>query len=247
MKRAFDRLNLRPFERRLVVGVGAAVFLVLNLVFVWPHFGDRSRALADLRKARGVLEKFEQKIAQKPALLAKVKALEAEAEPVPPEDQAIQFLRAIQTQASKSGVNITGTSRQTARTNQFFIEQSQTLSIISDEPQLVDFLYHLGTGGSMIRVRGLSLAPDAPRQRLAGSVTLVASYQKTPPKPAPKPTPAPPAATASATTPPAKSPAAATPVPSAGQPAPAASGAEGTASRSARRPDRSNQPTAKRP
>ena len=39
-----DRLNLRPFEKRLVVGVGAVLFVVLNAWFVFPHFSDLSQA-----------------------------------------------------------------------------------------------------------------------------------------------------------------------------------------------------------
>ena len=38
-----DRLNLRPFEKRLVVGVGAVLFVVLNAWFVFPHFSDLAR------------------------------------------------------------------------------------------------------------------------------------------------------------------------------------------------------------
>ena len=65
------------------------------------------------------------------------------------------------------------------------------LTIQSSEAQLVDFLYKLGDGNSLIRVRALSLRPDAPRQALAGSLTLIASYQKKPSaRPAPAPAPA---------------------------------------------------------
>ena len=50
----------------------------------------------------------------------------------------------------------------------------------SGEKPLVDFLYNLGSGNSLIRVRGLSLRPDPPRQLLAANITLIASYQKKP-------------------------------------------------------------------
>jgi len=184
MKSAFDRLNLRPFERRLVVGVGTVVFIVLNLLFVWPHFKDRGRALDGLETARTLQAKFGKEIDEMPDFQRKVRALESEAEPVPPEDQGLQFLRTIQTQATQSGVTITGTSRETIRTNsQFFVERSQTVNLIAGEEQLVDFLYRIGAAGSMVRARALSLRPDAPRQHLSGTVTLVASFQKkSPPK-----------------------------------------------------------------
>jgi hypothetical protein len=45
----------------------------------------------------------------------------------------------------------------------------------------VDFLYKLGSGASMIRVRGLELQPDPPHQHLTANIGLVASYQKNPP------------------------------------------------------------------
>ena len=45
---------------------------------------------------------------------------------------------------------------------------------------MVDFLYKLGAGASMVRVRDLTLQPDQPRQRLTADIRLVASYQKNP-------------------------------------------------------------------
>ncbi len=38
MKKYFAQL--RPLERRLAVGVLVILFLVLNYVFIWPHFSD---------------------------------------------------------------------------------------------------------------------------------------------------------------------------------------------------------------
>ncbi len=189
MKSAFDRLNLRPSERRLVVGVGTVLFIVLNMVFVWPYFSERSKALDDVEAARSLLAKFQKEIAQKPDLEKKIRTIEASADPVPEEDQGTEFELAITRQASQSGVNITGSSRMTTRTNQFFLERSKTVTFISEEQQLVDFLYNLGSGASLTRVRDLSLRPDAPKQRLTGNVKIVASYQKKmPAKPAPAPT-----------------------------------------------------------
>jgi len=55
----------------------------------------------------------------------------------------------------------------------------------------VDFLYNLGAGDSLVRVRNLSIRPDQNRQQLAASITLIASYQKNPKlTPAPAATPA---------------------------------------------------------
>ena len=38
MQSFFDSLS--SSERRLVVGVGFIIFLILNMVFVWPRFKD---------------------------------------------------------------------------------------------------------------------------------------------------------------------------------------------------------------
>src|SRR2546423_7236583 len=145
--------NLRPFEKRMVVGVAAMLFVVLNFWFVVPHFSDWGRAQARKGKARFTLEKFEAEINQMPTYTRMVKELESEGAAVPPEDAAISFSTTIQEQQQKSGVNIIRTGRQTTRTNQFFLEQTQPISIQSKEPQLVDFLYNLGSSNSLIRVR----------------------------------------------------------------------------------------------
>ena len=67
------------------------------------------------------------------------------------------------------------------KTNQFFEEQSGTANVIAEEKALVDFLYNLGVGGSLIRVRSMNLSPDPQQQRLQGDITVVASYAKKPP------------------------------------------------------------------
>jgi type II secretory pathway component PulM len=172
--------NLRPFEKRMVVGVAAVLFVVLNFWFVVPHFSDWSRAQYRKGKARFTLEKFEAEIAQVPAYTRMVKELEGEGAAVPAEDAAIHFSTTIQEQQQKSGVNIIRTGRQTTRTNQFFLEQTQPISVQSKEPQLVDFLYNLGSSNSLIRVRAITLRPDQPRHELSAEITLVASFQKNP-------------------------------------------------------------------
>ena len=176
MNKYLSRLN--PLERRFVVGVTVVVFIVLNFMFVWPHFGDRLMYQSRLDRAQDTLKKFDDKIAQMKSIEAQVKALENEGASVPEEDQAINFLRTIQSQASLSGVNIINNNHQPSRTNQFFIEQTQSVSIQATERSLVTFLYNLGEGNSMIRVRGLTLRPDPPHFQLVANVTLVASYQK---------------------------------------------------------------------
>jgi Tfp pilus assembly protein PilO len=182
MKNPLDRLNLRPFEKRLVVGVAAVLFVVLNAWFVFPHFSDLADAQKERAEALDKLGRWQVEINQEPGYRKQIRELESEGQAVPAEDQQNQFSRAIQMQQAQSGVNITSTSKQVVRTNQFFLELTEQVSVESGEAQLVDFLYNLGSGSSLIRVRDLALHPNPPRQALSGNVKLVASYQKNPPK-----------------------------------------------------------------
>jgi len=179
MKKYFAQL--RPLERRLVVGVAVVLVLVLNAVFIWPRFKDWGNLQTRLTKAQSELARNQAAVAKIPALRAEVKKFESEGEFVALEDQSVNFMRTIQSQSSASGVAIANTSRQLTRTNDvFFIEQVQNINVTATEEQLVDFLYKLGSGASMIRVRDLELQPDPARQRLSANIRLVASYQKNP-------------------------------------------------------------------
>jgi len=173
--------QLRPLERRLVVGVAVVLFIVLNWAFVWPHFSDWGNYRNRLDTARLKLKTYQAAVAQKPELQNQVKKFENEGEFVALEDQGVNFLHAIQQQSSLSGVALQNASRPATKTNDvFFVEQVQNINVLATEDQLVDFLYKLGSGSSMIRVRDLTLQPDTPHQRLSADIRLVASYQKNP-------------------------------------------------------------------
>ncbi len=183
MKKYFSQL--RPLERRLAVGGVVALIVVLNWWFVWPHFSDWGRLKYRLKTANDTLKLYQATVAQIPDYQTKVKTFESQGEFVAPEDQAINFTRAIQSQSTASGVGIVNTSRQLTRTNDaFFVEQIQNINVTATDDQLVDFLYKLGSGVSMIRVRDLELQPDAAHQHLTANIKLVASYQKNPAAPA---------------------------------------------------------------
>ena len=184
MKKFFAQL--RPAERRLVIGVAVVLVIVLNWVFVWPHFSDWSQLTQRYEDGQRKLKLYQTAITQEPALKKQVGAFESEGEYVAQEDQVINFMRTIQTQASASGFGIEHmNTRAMMRTNQFFVEQVQNIQVHATEEQLVKFLYEIGSGASMIRVRDLTLQPDQARQKLAADIKLVASYQKNPKAAAP--------------------------------------------------------------
>lgn len=192
MKKYFAQL--RPLERRLAIGVLVILFLVLNYVFVWPHFSDWSRLQNRGADAQRKLKLYQTAIAQRPAYEAQAKKLESAGEFVALDDQSVNMMRAIQSQSAQSGVGIVNTSRQMTRTNDtFFVEQIQNINVLANDKQLVDFLYKLGSGASTIRVRDLELQPDAAKQNLTANIRLVASYQKSAPAAGQKAAPAAPA------------------------------------------------------
>jgi Tfp pilus assembly protein PilO len=176
MKKYFAQL--RPLERRLAVAVLVVLFLVLNYVFIWPHFSDWSRLRYNLADAQRKLALYRTTIAQSAPYAALVKKMEGAGGTVAPEDQAINFIRTIDSQSARSGVGIINTSRQMTRTNEFFVEVTESINVTAGDQQLVDFLYKLGSDASMIRVHDLELQPDPAHQRLNANIRLIASYQK---------------------------------------------------------------------
>jgi len=188
MKKYFAQL--RPLERRLAIGVLVVLLLVLNYVFIWPHFSDWGNLRRRGEDAQQKLKTYQTMVAQRPTYEALAKKLESSGDVVELQDQSVNLMRAIQTQSAQSGVSIVNISRQMTKTNDaFFVEQIQNISVLADDKQLVDFLYQLGNKASAIRVRDLELQPDAPKQHLNANIRLVASYQKSAPATGPKGTP----------------------------------------------------------
>ncbi len=176
MNAYLSRLN--PAERRFVIGVGLLFFVVINIFWVWPRFSDWGDLKRRIENARGTQSRYDALIQQRSKMQVEIDKLRGQGTYVPPEDQFTQFLREIQRLAAQHGVSFTGSSRPNTATNEFFLEQSQTISVTSAEKQLVDFLFALGSGDSLIRVKALSIRPDPTHQLLNSGITLVCSYQK---------------------------------------------------------------------
>ena len=104
MKKYFA--HLRPLERRLAVGAAVILILALNYVFVWPHFSEWGQLQRRENDARQKLKLYQSVITQTPDYQVQVKTLEGQGDYVPPEDQAINFMRTIQSQSAASGVTI---------------------------------------------------------------------------------------------------------------------------------------------
>jgi Tfp pilus assembly protein PilO len=178
MKKYFE--HLRPGERRLAVGVIVAVIVVLNYVYIWPHFGDWGKLDGQIQQDKQTLKLYQDTVAQTTTYQRLLKQFENEGSVVASDIQAVDFMRTVSEQSAHSGVSIASSLPSTTRTNDaFFVERAQNINVVATDDQLVNFLYDLANDSSMIRVRNLELQPDGPRQRLDANIQLVASYQKT--------------------------------------------------------------------
>src|SRR5439155_4400741 len=145
--------NLRPLEKRMVVGIAAMFFVILNAWFVFPHFSDWGLVQERMFKARKKLALYEAEIRQMPTIEVGIRKLQGgESQPIPLEDQAGHFADEMRQQATAAGVTITSFPRITSRTNDaFFWEQIASPGVVGKKQKVVDFLYNLGFGDSLIR------------------------------------------------------------------------------------------------
>ncbi len=188
MSSFWDKLNLRPQERRLVVLVAAFVFVVLNVWFIWPHFKDWKMIQIDYDKGSRELLAYQKEIARVPSYEVRLKELESEGPHVIPEEQDLDLVRTVQTLTLANNVTVQQSDPRpktsNTETNQFFEEKTQNMRVEAGNDELVNFLVSLASTNSLIRVQEMSLQPAPNGYRLSGNLTLVASYQKRPP---PKP------------------------------------------------------------
>ncbi len=202
--------QLRPQERRWVVGIAFVVFVMLNYLLIWPHFKDWKLNEIRMKKAEDKMAQFRPTVAHLREYQSGINHLLQTGDPVPKEDQAQQLDFFYRSRANENNVSIISNNRMRGSSDDFFSEQEVLLNTLSKESDLVNFLYSLGSSNSMVRVRAMSLRPDVPHHLLSANITIVASYVKTqtntparPAAPAARP-PTAPSATA-------KPPAAATP------------------------------------
>ncbi len=198
MNSFLEQLNLTPQERRIVVAIVVVVFVVLNLLLVFPHFKDLKAVQTELDDTRTNILKWNKAIALDcdpgsngyKVILTQLERQQGGGIV----NQQIQLQRTVSDQAFKTGVSVSEirpVNSASANTNSFYDEQSVKISFACQEAQLVNFLYNMGNDPAMIRVQELSLRPaDANRYRLIGDAILTANYAKQPATNAPKTAPA---------------------------------------------------------
>ena len=195
MSSALDRLNLRPQERRLVIGVGIFVFLLVNYFLVWPRFDDLKTHKSAMERSRRKLREYQAEVDKMPDYKTKLAKLEEGNPMVESAEQALLLIRRVQEQAARSGVTLASqrpVPKVNIKANDFFDEEGLAIVFTAGDKELVEFLVTLSGDNSMIRVRDMDLQPDPSRTQLTCKLTLFASYPKaaarsaTPVKPAAK-------------------------------------------------------------
>lgn len=189
MKEFFNKLT--PAERRLVVFVGIGVFVVINIWFIIPMFGQYGELEAKRQKALKQVSDFQAEIKKKPLYEGRIRELSKQGSEVATEEAALRLSQEINSQAALSGVTLPSISPVSrgpsagGKTNAFFEEASVGVTFNTGEKELLDFLYRLADKDLLIRAKSMLVQPDVPaRMRLQGNLTLVKSYQrKAPPKP----------------------------------------------------------------
>jgi hypothetical protein len=186
MNSLLDKLNLRPQERRLVLGSSAVLFAVLQVWLVRPYFSQWSQVGAELRNARATLNTYRTELARTNAYQLKLNELEGQGTSVLAAEQAQPtiLMRQVQDQAERSKLSygpISPVPKTTAasKTNHFFEEQAINLGVNpTGDDELIDFLVAMGSSDLRIRVKNLDLSPDNTGTKLKGAMVLVASFQK---------------------------------------------------------------------
>ena len=185
MRTLLDKLNLRPQERRLVVMAVAVLAVVLHFWFVQPYFKEWGQVKAELDKSGRTMKTYQAEIARTNEYEAKRLKLEIQGSSLPAEQQAQPSILSakILDVAKQSGLNVGNMTplprSRSGKTNEFFEEQAFSVTVNPSGPQeLVDFLYAIGSGDLLVRIKDLSVSPDGSQTKLAGSMKLVASFQK---------------------------------------------------------------------
>ncbi len=182
----FDRLNLQPQERRMVLAALVVAALLINYWFVWPYFKEYGEIAKSLDETARIRSRYAAETSKTNGYARRLTDLQSRGGQVAGEDAANQLQQTVNKAAATTGIQInsmipsTVAARSaTGQTNRFFDDIQVTVSLVSGESELVNFLYELGSGESMVRVRDVSnLRLDPSQTKLQATLTLVASVQK---------------------------------------------------------------------
>jgi len=182
-----DQLNLRPQEKRIIFVIIIVVFLVLNIVMVWPHFSDWSHIKQELKlttdKVHSQAAEIDMDRDATNGYKRQLAKLERDQKGGVSQstDGALALQRTVNVNASRFNINVPAATpgTTTSGTNDYFEEKTLRLSVQGNETNLVNFIFNVGSDSSMIRIREMHLSPlDAGRFQLKADMLLAANYEK---------------------------------------------------------------------
>lgn len=182
----FDRLGLQPGERRMVLGAMVVFVALMSYWFLWPKVDEYGKIERSLEETARLRTRYLSETTKTNTYAQRLRELQTSGAQLAGEDAANRLQADINREASNTGVQINSMIPSTVsariaggQTNQFFDDIQVTVSLSAGEQELVDFLYALGSGASMVRVRDVSnLRLDPSQTRLTSTLTFVASVQK---------------------------------------------------------------------
>ncbi len=186
MTALFDRLNLQPAERRMVLLAMVVMVALASYWFVWPKWDEYQKVERGLEEAGRLQSRYLSETTKTNGYAKRLVELQTSGAQLAGDDAANRLQADINREATAAGVQILSMIPSTvsarvggSQTNQFFDDIQVTVALNAGEPELVAFLYALGSGASMVRVRDVSnLRLDPTQTRLTATITFVASVQK---------------------------------------------------------------------
>ena len=186
MTALFDRLNLQPAERRMVLVAMVVMVALLSYWFVWPKWDEYQKIERGLEETGRLKARYLSETTKTNAYAKRLLELQTSGAQLAGDDAANRLQADVNREAASAGVQILSMIPSTvsarvggSQTNQFFDDLQVTVALNAGEPELVAFLYALGSGASMVRVRDVSnLRLDPSQTRLTATITFVASVQK---------------------------------------------------------------------
>ncbi|HON08515.1 MAG TPA: hypothetical protein PLW02_10505, partial [Verrucomicrobiota bacterium] len=100
----FNKLNLRPVERRLVVGAALILFVALNFYFVVPRFGDWKDLQKKIKETEMNITKYMKETNNIPAYLARLEELQSAGEFVPTDETALSLAQTVLGKAAEANL-----------------------------------------------------------------------------------------------------------------------------------------------
>lgn len=181
MKDWIETLNLTPSERRLVFLVALVVFVVLNIWFVFPLFGQWDDVEKKLEQASSKLVRYESKVSEIPALRSTLTELEGATASVGDfSEQAVDLAKRVENQADASRLAINRRTPGRSDQNEFFQEQTYSINYVAKDEALYEFLAYMSDpeDPTTIRIRSMTIKPDRNQTQFEGNIVFVASYKK---------------------------------------------------------------------